>query len=404
MQVRKCRVIAVLGTRPEAIKLALVIHELRRRSSEFETAVVHTGQHRTMLDHALQLFKIKPDFDLDVMRPNQTLSSLTGRVVDTVENACHRFEPNIVLVQGDTTTAFASALASYYSRIPVAHIEAGLRSHDIYNPFPEEANRRLVSVLSEIHFAPTALSRDALLSEGIPVAKIVVTGNTVVDALRELRDLPHSWEGTPLAGIPNDGSRLVLVTSHRRESFGPDLQNMCLALKDLAERHSDIRVIYPVHLNPNVQETVNALLGGVGRIHLTKPLDYVTFVSLLRKCFLVLTDSGGVQEEAPSFAKPVLVLRKVTERPEASQFGMSKIIGMSRDRIVEETEELLTDAKAYQGMSEGQNPYGDGRAAERIVEAVARWHQGLTPLLEPEKEFKTDMVPDSESALELTKR
>lgn len=415
MQTQKCRVIAVLGTRPEAIKLALVIHELRRRSSQFETAVVHTGQHRTMLDHALQLFKIKPDFDLDVMRPNQTLSSLTGRVVDTVENACHRFEPNIVLVQGDTTTAFASALASYYCRIPVAHIEAGLRSHDLNNPFPEEANRRLVSVLTAIHFAPTVLSRDALLSEGIPAAKIVVTGNTVVDALRELRDLPHSWESTPLAGIPSDGSRLVLVTSHRRESFGPDLQNMCLALKDLVERHSDIRVIYPVHLNPNVQETVNALLAGVGRIHLTKPLDYVTFVSLLRKCFLVLTDSGGVQEEAPSFAKPVLVLRKVTERPEASQFGMSKIIGMSRERIVEEAEELLTDAKAYRDMSEGQNPYGDGRAAERIVEAVARWHQGLTPLLEPEKEFKlpprpcprrrkTDMVPDTESALELTKR
>lgn len=415
MQTRKCRVIAVLGTRPEAIKLALVIHELRRRSNDFETAVVHTGQHRTMLDHALQLFKIKPDFDLDVMRPNQTLSSLTGRVIDTVENACHRFEPNIVIVQGDTTTAFASALAAYYCRIPVAHIEAGLRSHDLYNPFPEEANRRLVSVLTEIHFAPTALSRDALLSEGIPPAKIVVTGNTVVDALRELRDLPHSWEGTPLAGIPDDGSRLVLVTSHRRESFGPDLQNMCLALRDLAEKHSDIRVIYPVHLNPNVQETVNGLLGGVNRIHLTKPLDYVTFVSLLRKCFLVLTDSGGVQEEAPSFAKPVLVLRKVTERPEASQFGMSKIIGMSRERIVDETEALLTDAKAYHDMSEGQNPYGDGKAAARIVEAVARWHQGLTPLLEPEKEFKvparpcprrrkTDRVQDAEPALELTKQ
>ncbi|HTU35549.1 MAG TPA: UDP-N-acetylglucosamine 2-epimerase (non-hydrolyzing) [Candidatus Acidoferrum sp.] len=415
MQTRKCRVIAVLGTRPEAIKLALVIHELRRRSNDFDTAVVHTGQHRTMLDHALQLFKIKPDFDLDVMRPNQTLSSLTGRVIDTVENACHRFEPNIVLVQGDTTTAFASALASYYCKIPVAHIEAGLRSHDLYNPFPEEANRRLVSVLTEIHFAPTALSRDALLSEGIPAAKIIVTGNTVVDALRELKDLPHSWEGTPLAGIPNDGSRLVLVTSHRRESFGPDLQNMCLALKDLAERHSDIRVVYPVHLNPNVQETVNGVLGQVNRIHLTKPLDYVTFVSLLRRCFLVLTDSGGIQEEAPSFAKPVLVLRKVTERPEASQFGMSKIIGMSRERIVEETEQLLTDAKAYQDMSEGQNPYGDGRAAERIVEAVARWHHGLTPLLEPEKEFKlpprpcprrrkTDRVPDNEPAFELTKR
>jgi UDP-N-acetylglucosamine 2-epimerase (non-hydrolysing) len=414
MQAGKCRVIAVLGTRPEAIKLALVIQQLRRRSSEFETAVVHTGQHRTMLNHALQLFQIKPDFDLDVMRPNQTLSSLTGRVVDTVENACHRFEPNIVLVQGDTTTAFASALAAYYCKIPVAHIEAGLRSYDIYNPFPEEANRRLVSVLTEIHFAPTAISRDALLAEGIPAAKIVVTGNTVVDALRELRDLPHSWKGTPLAGIPDDGSRLVLVTSHRRESFGPDQQNMCLALRDLVERHPDVRVIYPVHLNPNVQETVNGLLGGVDRVHLTQPLDYATFVSLLQKCFLVLTDSGGVQEEAPSFAKPVLVLRKVTERPEASQFGMSRIIGMSRDRIVAETERLLTDANAYHDMAEGQNPYGDGRAAERIVEAVARWHQGLTPLLEPDKEFKlpprpcprrrkTDLLREHEPTLELAK-
>lgn len=414
MEAKKCRVIAVLGTRPEAIKLALVIQELRRRSSEFDTAVVHTGQHRTMLDHALQLFKIKPDFDLDVMRPNQTLSSLTGRVVDTVENACHRFEPNIVLVQGDTTTAFASALAAYYCKIPVAHIEAGLRSHDIYNPFPEEANRRLVSVLTEIHFAPTALSRDSLLAEGIHPAKIVVTGNTVVDALRELKDLPHSWKGTPLADIPQDGSRLVLVTSHRRESFGPDQQNMCLALRDLVERHPDIRVIYPVHLNPNVQETVNDFLGNVDRIHLTKPLDYVTFVNLLRKSFLVLTDSGGVQEEAPSFAKPVLVLRKVTERPEASQFGLSKIIGMSRERIVAETERLLNDANAYHDMSEGPNPYGDGRASERIVEAIAHWHRGVMPLLESDKEFKlpprpcprrrkTDLAADVESALELAK-
>lgn len=414
MQPKKCRVIAVLGTRPEAIKLALVIQELRRRSTEFETAVVHTGQHRTMLDHALRLFNIKPDFDLDVMRPNQTLSSLTGRVVDTVENACHRFEPDIVVVQGDTTTAFASALAAYYCKIPVAHIEAGLRSHDIYNPFPEEANRRLVSVLTEIHFAPTALSRDALLAEGIPASKIVVTGNTVVDALRELKHLPHLWQGTPLAAIPDDDTRLLLVTSHRRESFGPDQQHMCLALRDLVERHPDIRVIYPVHLNPNVQETVNALLGGVDRIHLTKPLDYVTFVSLLRKCFLVLTDSGGVQEEAPSFAKPVLVLRKVTERPEASQFGMSKIIGMSRERIVAETERLLTDENAYHDMSEGQNPYGDGRASERIVEAIARWRRRITPLLEPDKEFKlpprpcprrrkTDRVQNAESRLELAK-
>jgi UDP-N-acetylglucosamine 2-epimerase (non-hydrolysing) len=381
---KACRVIAVLGTRPEAIKLALVIDDLRRRSPEFEMAVVYTGQHRTMLDH----FKIKPDFDLDVMRPNQTLSMLTCRVVDTVENACHRFKPNMVLVQGDTTTAFGAALAAYYCKIPVGHIEAGLRSHDIYNPFPEEANRRLVSVVTEIHFAPTALSRDALLAEGVPAAKIVVTGNTVVDALRGLSQQPHSWENTPLAGIPADDSRLLLVTSHRRESWGSDQENMCLALKDLVNRHLDIRVIYPVHMNPNVRSTINRLLSGIDRIHLTEPLDYITFVSLLRRCFLVLTDSGGIQEEAPTFHKPVLVLRKVTERPEASQFGMAKIIGMSREGILRETERLLSDTEEYKQMSEGENPYGDGRASERIVETITRWHLGKTPLLDPDKEFK----------------
>lgn len=389
----KCRIIAVLGTRPEAIKLAIVIQELRRRSEEFETAVVHTGQHRTMLDHALKLFDIKPDFDLDVMRPNQTLSSLTCRVLDTVENACHRFEPNMVLVQGDTTTAFASALAAYYCKIPVGHVEAGLRSWDLYNPFPEEANRRLVSELTEIHFAPTVLSRDNLLAEGVPNEKIVVTGNTVVDTLRLLSGLPHSWDNTPLAGIPTDHCRLVLVTSHRRESWGTDQENMCLALKDLVDMHPDIRVIYPVHMNPNVRSTVNGLLQDTDRIHLTEPLDYITFVSLLRRCFLVLTDSGGIQEEAPTFRKPVLVLRKLTERPEASQFGMAKIVGMSRKGIVDEADHLLTDTDAYQDMSEGDNPYGDGHGSERIVEAVARWHQKKTPLLEPDKEFKLAARP-----------
>jgi len=390
----KCRVVAVLGTRPEAIKFALVIHQLRQRSDEFETAVVHTGQHRTMLDSALKLFKIKPDFDLDVMRPNQTLSSLTGRVIDTVENACNRFQPNIVLVQGDTTTAFASALAAYYCKVAVGHIEAGLRSRDLYNPFPEEGNRRLVSVLADIHFAPTALSRDNLLAEGIPAERIVVTGNTVVDTLRMLGDLPHSWEDTPLAGIPrDDGKRLVLVTSHRRESLGEDQRNMCLALKDLVKKHPDIRVIYPVHMNPNVRATVNSLLQDTERIHLTEPLGYIDFVSLLRSCFLVLTDSGGIQEEAPTFRKPVLVLRKVTERPEASQFGMAKIIGMSREAIISEADRLLTDSEAYQDMSEGDNPYGDGHSSERIVESVLRWYQKKTPLLEADKQFKLPPKP-----------
>jgi UDP-N-acetylglucosamine 2-epimerase (non-hydrolysing) len=390
----KCRVIAVLGTRPEAIKLALVISQLRQRSEEFDTAVIHTGQHRTMLDHALQLFKIKPDFDLDVMRPNQTLNSLTSRVLDTVENACRRFEPHMMLVQGDTTTAFASALAAYYCNIPVGHVEAGLRSHDIYNPFPEEANRRFVSVLSRIHFAPTALSRDKLLAEGVPGEHIVVTGNTVIDTLRALSQVPHSWENTPLEKIPVDGYRLILVTSHRRESLGADQENMCLALKELVAKHPDIRIIYPVHMNPNVRSTVNALLGNTERIHLTEPLDYINFVSLLKKCFLVLTDSGGIQEEAPTFRKPVLVLRRVTERPEASMFGMSKIIGMSRENIVNETSALLTNQDTYLDMSEGDNPYGDGKASERIVEAVSRWFKGKTPLLEVSQEFKLPVRPE----------
>ena len=388
-----CRVIAVLGTRPEAIKLALVIKALRVRASEIETAVVHTGQHRTMLDQALQHFQIKPDFDLDVMRPNQTLSILTGRVIDTVENACQRFKPHIVLVQGDTTTAFGAALAAYYCKTAVGHIEAGLRSGDIYNPFPEEANRRLVSVVTSIHFAPTALSRDALLAEGVPAAKIVVTGNTVVDALRGLGELPQSWANTPLSGIPDDNKRMILVTSHRRESWGADQENMCQALKDLVELHRDIRIVYPVHMNPNVRSTVNALLGGIDRIHLVEPLDYLTFIGLLRRCFMVLTDSGGIQEEAPTFNKPVLVLRKVTERPEASQFGMSKIIGMSREGIFSEANRLLDSASEYKSMSEGQNPYGDGKASERIVEAVTRWYQGKSPLLEPDKEFKLPPRP-----------
>jgi len=373
--------------------MAVVIHELKRHSEEFEVAVVHTGQHRTMLDHVLHYFKIKPDFDLDVMRPNQTLSSLTSRVLDTVENACQRFQPNIMLVQGDTTTALASALAAYYCKIAVAHVEAGLRSNDLYNPFPEEANRKLVSMVTDIHFAPTVGSRDNLLAEGVPASKIVVTGNTVIDTLRALGKLEHSWKGTPLAEIPQDNSRLVLVTSHRRESIGTDQENMCLALKDLVTKHKDIRVVYPVHMNPNVRSTVNRLLQGAERIHLIEPLDYSTFVSLLQRCHLILTDSGGIQEEAPTFKKPVLVLRKVTERPEASQFGLAKIIGMTREGIVTEADKLLTDQDAYLDMSSGENPYGDGHGSERIVEAIWRWYQKKTPLLEAEKEFKLPPRP-----------
>jgi len=385
---KKCRVAAVLGTRPEAIKLALVIDHLRRRCHQFEPVVIATGQHRAMLDQALSLFQITPDVDLDVMRPNQTLESLTIRVLDAVQHALERFTPDILLVQGDTTTALVSALAAYYCKVPVGHVEAGLRSDDLYNPFPEEGNRRLTTVLSAIHFAPTGWARDQLLGEGVPLSKIVVTGNTVVDSLQALVDIPLPWEHAVLQQFPASAGRLVLVTSHRRESWGTDLENICLALKDLAAFFPDIQIVYPVHPNPNVSATANRILQGAERIHLIEPLNHLTFISLLRRCHLVLTDSGGVQEEAPSFGKPVLVLRKVTERPEASQFGISKLVGMSRENIFAEAKRLLSDPEAYWSMSEAVNPYGDGRAAERIVEVLWRWSQGIAPLLEPALEFK----------------
>jgi UDP-N-acetylglucosamine 2-epimerase (non-hydrolysing) len=377
----------VLGTRPEAIKLAPVVFELQKRSDEIRTLVISTSQHRQMLDQVLQVFNFSPDLDLDLMQPNQTLSGITCRVLQATDGVLQQIPLDCLMVQGDTTTAFAASLAAFYRRVPVAHVEAGLRSRDIYNPYPEEVNRRLTSVVTEINLAPTPLAAENLIGEGVDPGRIVVTGNTVVDAARMLMEMNALDRSLP-PGVPEDDSRIILITSHRRESWGSELENICDAIACLVRDFPDVRVVYPVHMNPNVRTTVLARLGKLPRVHLTEPLDYFGFLALLRRCYLVLTDSGGVQEEAPSFGKPVLVLRKVTERPEASMMGLSRIVGTSREAIVEEASELLTNPAAYRAMAEGSNPYGDGRAAERIVESLVRWFHGERPILEDRFQFR----------------
>jgi UDP-N-acetylglucosamine 2-epimerase (non-hydrolysing) len=384
---RRKRIAVVMGTRPEAIKMAPVVHALQANRDDFETIVVATAQHRQMLDQVLSIFRIAPDVDLDLMRQNQSLSELAARVMTTMDATLRELQPDLLMVQGDTTTVFATAVAAFHLNIPVAHVEAGLRSHDLRNPFPEEANRRLTSVLTNIHLAPTALARRELLREGVNPERVVVTGNTVVDALHQLLEEPFDPSGTPLDGLSFDGHRVMVVTSHRRESWGQDLENTCLALRELIARFPDLMVVYPVHLNPNVRKTVMSLLGDTQRIHLTEPLDYFTFVNLMRRCHLILTDSGGVQEEAPTLGKPLLVLRKLTERPEAFQAGLSKVVGNSREAIVEEASRLLADDAAYAKMISHINPFGDGRAAERIVLALQRWSDSKSPMLRPEEEF-----------------
>lgn len=383
----KKRVGIVFGTRPDAIKMAPVVLELRKHPSEFIPVAISTGQHRQMLDQVLQVFDVGTDIELDVMRHDQMLNGLTRRILEAMDTLLAENALDCLLVQGDTTTAFAAALAAFYRKVPVAHVEAGLRSHDIFQPWPEEVNRRLATVITQLHFAPTPLSRDNLLAEGISAKDVVVTGNTIVDSVHRLLEMQTIERPLP-QGVPEDDSPLVLVTSHRRESWGVELENICDSILELVERFPNIRVIYPVHLNPNVISTVEARLGNRDRVHLIPPVDYFQFLSLLRRCYLVLTDSGGVQEEAPIFHKPVLVLRKVTERPEASLLGMAKIVGTSREAIVREASRLLSDEFAYKTMAAGECPYGDGRAAVRIVTALSRWLQGELPVLHDSEQFK----------------
>jgi UDP-N-acetylglucosamine 2-epimerase (non-hydrolysing) len=383
----KKRVGVVFGTRPDAIKMAPVVLELRKFPSRFDPVVISTGQHRQMLDQVFQVFNVNADVELDLMRHNQTLNGLTRRILEAMDKLLAESQFDCLLVQGDTTTAFAAALAAFYRRVPVAHVEAGLRTWDIFQPWPEEVNRKLAAVVTQLHFAPTPLARENLLAEAVPAKNVVVTGNTIVDAVERLLRTQTIEHALP-SGVPDDDSRLVLVTSHRRESWGAELENICISIVELVERFPNIRVIYPVHLNPNVRSTVGALLGNCDRVHLVPPVDYFQFLSLLRRCYLVLTDSGGVQEEAPIFNKPVLVLRNVTERPEASQMGMAKVVGTAPEVIVGEATRLLSSEFAYRAMSGQECPYGDGRAAARIATALSRWLDGQQLVLSDSEQFQ----------------
>jgi UDP-N-acetylglucosamine 2-epimerase (non-hydrolysing) len=362
------RVLCAFGTRPEAIKMAPVVAELGTRPG-IDCSVAVTAQHRELLDEVLDLFGILPDHDLDVMTAAQTPSEVAARILGNVGDLMAKSDPDWVLVQGDTTTAMAMALGAFHAGVRVGHVEAGLRTGDRFHPFPEEMNRRVVSIVADLHFAPTASARANLLAEGIDDADVIVTGNTVVDAFVEISARPFDTAGTPLAGVPLGEGRLVVLTAHRRESLGAPLREAFQAVRALVERYDDLRIVYPVHPNPDVRGAAFDVLGQVDRVHLVSPLDYRSFVGLLSRAHLVLTDSGGVQEEAPSAGVPVLVLRDVTERPEAIEAGTARLVGTTATRIVSAASRLLDDRSAYEAMARASNPYGDGRASIRIADA-----------------------------------
>ncbi|MFC2025942.1 non-hydrolyzing UDP-N-acetylglucosamine 2-epimerase [Chloroflexota bacterium] len=383
------KILSIFGTRPEAVKMAPVAKALAKTEG-VESLVCVTAQHREMLDQILNIFQIVPDFDLDLMQPDQTLASLTAEIFVGLNPILKQILPDWVFVQGDTTTVTAAALTAYYHKIKVGHIEAGLRTGDKWKPFPEEINRRVASVVADLHFAPTELSRKNLLNEGIPDEQIVVTGNPVIDALNSVKNLPIPSEVKSLLeklGLPIDANqkslndtRLVLVTAHRRENFGQPLENICSAVHFLANKYrKDVQFVYPVHLNPNIQEPVYRLLGDQSNITLLPPLDYLPLVSLLQHSYLVLTDSGGLQEEAPGLGIPVLVMREVTERPEAIQVGTVRLVGTDSEHIISEMERLLDDPRLRAKMAQAKNPYGDGHAAERIVRATLNFQAGRDP-------------------------
>jgi len=372
---RRRRLLLVVGTRPEAIKLCPLFLELQRRS-EFAVQLCATAQHRELLDQVLDVFGVAPDWDLDLMRPGQTLAETTARVIAGLEAVLQDARPDMVLVQGDTTTTLCGALAAFYHRIPVGHVEAGLRTWDPQQPFPEEMNRVLTSRLATLHFAATRWAAENLLREGVPEARIAVTGNPGIDAVLWVRDRLEQGLLPSRPWPQLDGSRkLILVTAHRRESFGEGFRRICAALAELAAR-DDVEIVYPVHPNPNVQVPVRQLLAGIPNIHLIEPLEYVPFVDLMRRAWLVLTDSGGIQEEGPSLGKPILVLREKTERPEGVEAGSVKLVGTQTRRIVEEAVRLLEDRQEYERMARVHNPYGDGQASRRIADAIHSFFVG----------------------------
>lgn len=368
------KALCVFGTRPEAIKMAPLALALAA-DKRFNAKVCVTGQHRQMLDQVLELFELQPDYDLNIMSPGQDLTDVTTAILQGMKGVFSEFKPDIVLVHGDTATTFAATLAAYYHQIPVAHVEAGLRTGNLYSPWPEEANRKLTGALAALHFAPTETSRSNLLNEGVAPSAIRVTGNTVIDALLEVVAKLDTAESLlqqfrEQFAFLSEGKRVILVTGHRRESFGGGFERICQALAETAKTFPDVEIVYPVHLNPNVCEPVNRLLAGIDNIHLIEPLDYLPFVYLMNRSYLILTDSGGVQEEAPSLGKPVLVMRDTTERPEAVKAGTVKLVGTEVEAISSNLHRLLTDKKAYEQMSFAHNPYGDGKACARIIEAL----------------------------------
>ncbi len=366
------KVLIVFGTRPEAIKMAPLVYEFQKNSDKFETKVCVTAQHRQMLDQVLDFFNIKPDFDLNLMKDNQTLSDITVNVLKGLDGVLSDYKPNLIFVQGDTSTTFVSALAGFYNRTKVAHLEAGLRSFNKYSPFPEEINRILAGHLSDFHFAPTEKAYNNLINEGIK-ENVFNVGNTVIDALFLGIEIIKKQGDAKFLNYFNNvdfGKRIMLVTGHRRESFGEPFQNICLALKNIAQNYDNLEIIYPVHLNPNVQKPVYSLLDGIQNIHLIEPLDYPFLIWLMDKSYLVLTDSGGIQEEAPSLGKPVLVMREVTERTEGIEAGTAKLVGTDTEKIISETRKLLDDEEEYTKMSKSVNPYGDGKTSERILKIL----------------------------------
>ena len=370
---KKLRIMSVFGTRPEAIKMAPLVKELASRE-EIESLCCVTAQHRQMLDSVMKVFDLRADCDLDIMMPRQTLSSITSKCLTGMDGAIERLKPDMILVHGDTSTTFAGALSAFYHQVPVGHVEAGLRTHDKYSPFPEEMNRRLVTAIADLYFCPTKNNRDNLLKEGVEKG-IFITGNTVIDALRTTVRSDYVFATQKLNELDYANRKVILVTCHRRENYGEPMRNIMLALRQIAEQNEDVELVYPVHLSPVVREAVDAYLRGAPRVHLIEPLPADEMHNIMARCYMVLTDSGGLQEEAPALGKPVLVMRRETERPEAVEAGTVKLCGVVQDDIVTMAERLIRDRNAYEKMAHAVNPYGDGKACARIADAI-EWHFG----------------------------
>jgi len=368
------KILIAFGTRPEAIKMAPLVHALDQEPS-INLKVCVTAQHREMLDQVLDLFEVYPDYDLDIMKPGQDLNQITTNIIDAIKPVLKEFQPDVVLVHGDTTTTFVTTLAAYYQQIDVGHIEAGLRTGNLYSPWPEEGNRKLTGALARYHFAPTSVAQQNLLQENHNPERITVTGNTVIDSLLWVKSKIENETSLQASlaskfSFLNSDKRLILVTGHRRENFGSGFEHICEALRSIAKTYADVEIVYPVHLNPHVQEPVNRLLKGIDNIHLIDPQDYLPFVYLMMRSYIILTDSGGIQEEAPSLGKPVLVMRETTERPEALKAGTVKLVGTDVDKIIVEVKLLLHDEQVYGAMSHAHNPYGDGKACSRVVKTL----------------------------------